>query len=289
MLSILSEFNNEKYKLEPGTLYLVATPVGNLADITERALKVLSGVDFIAAEDTRVTGRLLCHFGITKPMISYNEHNAKARGVVISDRLKSGETCALVTDAGTPAVSDPGEELVMLCAELGIPVTAIPGACAAITAVMLSGLPSSRFAFEGSLGETRQKRLERLGELAHDRRMLVIYESPHMLRETLTDINTALGNRRLTLCRELTKPGEEVLRLDVVSAMAYFGQREPRGEYVIVLEGEPEDGGEFWRGLTVAQHVDFYVAKMNISKTDAVKSVARDRGLSKNAVYKELL
>jgi 16S rRNA (cytidine1402-2'-O)-methyltransferase len=222
-------------------------------------------------------------------MISYNEHNAKARGVVISDRLKSGETCALVTDAGTPAVSDPGEELVMLCAEFGIPVTAIPGACAAITAVMLSGLPSSRFAFEGSLGETRQKRLERLGELAHDRRMLVIYEAPHMLRETLTDINTVLGNRRLTLCRELTKQGEEVLRLDVVSAMAYFGQREPRGEYVIVLEGEPEEDGEFWRGLTVAQHVGFYVEKMNISKIDAVKAVARDRGLSKNAVYKELL
>lgn len=237
MINILSEFESEKFSLIPGTLYLVATPVGNLSDITARALAVLSAVDFIAAFDTRVTGRLLCRFNVTKPMINYNEHNAKARGAEITERLKAGETCALVTDAGTPAVSDPGEELVKLCGELSLPVTAVPGACAAITAVMLSGLPSSRFAFEGFLGETRTERISRLIELVHDRHMLVIYESPNLLRETLTDIRDTLGNRRMTLCRELTKSGEEVLRADVETALDYITRREPRGEYVIVLEG----------------------------------------------------
>lgn len=237
MLNTIPEFENEKIKLEPGALYLVATPVGNLADITARALAVLSAVDFIAAGDTRVTGRLLCHFGITKPMISYSENNARGRGAEITARLKAGETCALVTDAGTPAVSDPGEELVMLCAELSIPVTAVPGACAAITAVMLSGLPSSRFSFEGFLGDTQAERLARLAELERDTHMLVIYEAPNRLRETLADIRGSLGNRRLTLCRELTKPGEEVLRFDVDGALEYVDRRPPRGEYVIVLEG----------------------------------------------------
>ncbi len=237
MTNASNNSKTEKFKLTPGTLYLVATPVGNLADITERALAVLSGVEFIAAEDSRVTGRLLCHFGITKPMISYNGDNSRARGAEITARLKAGETCALVTDAGTPAVSDPGEELVMLCAELGIPVTAVPGACAAITAVMLSGLPSSRFAFEGMIGDTQEERLGRLEEIKNSRHMLVIYESPLRLRELLSDLRSVLGNRRLTICRELTKPGEEVLRFDSDTALEYFNRREPRGEYVIVVEG----------------------------------------------------
>lgn len=237
MQNILDLFAIEKFKPEPGTLYLVATPVGNIADITARALGVLSGVDFIAAFDTRVTGRLLCHFGITKPMISYNEDNAHARGPEITARLKAGESCALVTDAGTPAVSDPGDELVRLCAEQDIPVTAVPGACAAITAVMLSGLPSSRFSFEGFLGYTREERIARLKGMENDSRLLLIYESPLKLRETLADIGEVLGNRRITLCRDLTKPGEEVLRTDIAGAIDYVERRPPRGEYVIVVEG----------------------------------------------------
>lgn len=237
MQNILELFEIEKFKPEPGTLYLVATPVGNIADITARALGVLSGVDFIAAFDTRVTGRLLCHFGITKPMISYNEDNAHARGAEITARLKKGESCALVTDAGTPAVSDPGEGLVRLCAELEIPVTAVPGACAAITAIMLAGLPASRFSFEGDLGDTKVERLQRLKNMASDTRLLVIYESPYRLRETLTDMYEILGNRKIAVCRELTKPGEEVVRTDIAGAIEYVDRRPPRGEYVLVVEG----------------------------------------------------
>ena len=230
-------FENEKLKPESGTLYIVATPLGNIADITARALGVLCGVDFVAAFDIRVTGRLLCHFGITKPMISYNEDNAHARGPEITARLLAGESCALVTDAGTPTVSDPGEELVRLCAEQNIPVTAVPGACAAITAIMLSGMPASRFSFEGELGETRAQRIARLKSIASDSRLLVIYESPHRLKDTLCDISETLGNRKIAVCRDLTKPSEEVVRTDVDGAIEYFERRPPRGEYVLVLEG----------------------------------------------------
>jgi len=231
-------FLNEKLKPEPGTLYIVATPLGNIADITARALGILSGVDFVAAFDTRVTGRLLCHFGITKPMISYNEDNAHARGPEIAARLKAGESCALVTDAGTPTVSDPGEGLVRLCVEQNIPVTAVPGACAAITAIMLAGMPASRFSFEGDLGATREERIARLCSIAADRRLLVIYESPYRLKETLTDIANVLGtSRKIAVCRDLTKPTEEVVRTDVAGALEYVDKRPPRGDYVLVIEG----------------------------------------------------
>ncbi|MBQ8185839.1 MAG: 16S rRNA (cytidine(1402)-2'-O)-methyltransferase, partial [Clostridia bacterium] len=228
----------EKNAVEGGVLYLVATPIGNLADISERALKVLSEVDFVAAEDTRNTGLMLSRFDISKPMISYFEHNKRERGEIIVDRIEAGESCALVTDAGTPAISDPGEDIVRLCHERGVKVTSIPGCCAAVTALTLSGLPTGRFTFEGFLSTSKSERRERLSELASEQRTMIFYEAPHKLRNTLDDLLSHFGgDREISLCREITKLNEEVCRTTLAEAVEIYREKEPRGEYVLVISG----------------------------------------------------
>ena len=281
----------ERNKTEASTLYLVATPIGNRADLSERAIKVLSEVDFIAAEDTRNTMRLLDMLNIRKPMVSYFEHNKKERGEQIVARLKSGESCALVTDAGTPAISDPGEDLVVLCAENDIRVTSIPGCCASITALTLSALPTARFTFEGFLPMEKKDRRIRLEELAEEKRTMLFHEAPHKLRATLADFCAAFGeDRRISLCRELTKLNEEVLRMTLGEANAYYTENDPRGEYVLVIEGRTADRADsaFWETLSVEEHVRHYMSK-GLSKNDAIKTAAKDRGVPKNTVYQEMI
>lgn len=280
----------EKNKIEKGMLYLVATPIGNLADLSERAVKVLSEVDFIAAEDTRNSMKLLSYLGIQKPMVSYFEHNKRERGQVIVDRLKSGESCALITDAGTPAISDPGEDIVALCAECGVPVTSIPGACAGIVALTLSGLPTGRFCFEGFLSANKGERRERLSELENERRTMIFHEAPHKLKATLEDMKNVFGaERKISLCRELTKKNEEILRLDLGSAVEYYEENAPRGEYVLIVEGRSgkKEAECFWENMSIEAHVEFYISN-GLSKMDAIKSCAKDRGVHKNIVYKEI-
>ena len=281
----------ERNKTEASTLYLVATPIGNRADLSERAIKVLSEVDFIAAEDTRNTMRLLDMLNIRKPMVSYFEHNKKERGEQIVARLKSGESCALVTDAGTPAISDPGEDLVVLCVENDVRVTSIPGCCASITALTLSALPTARFTFEGFLPMEKKDRRIRLEELAEEKRTMLFHEAPHKLRATLADFCAAFGeDRRISLCRELTKLNEEVLRMTLGEANAYYAENDPRGEYVLVIEGRTADRADsaFWETLSVEEHVRHYMSK-GLSKNDAIKTAAKDRGVPKNTVYQEMI
>ena len=280
----------EKNKVNGGTLYLVATPIGNLGDLSERAVKVLSEVDFVAAEDTRNSMRLLTHLGISKPMISYFEHNKRERGEQIVERLRGGESCALVTDAGTPAISDPGEDIVALCAEAEVPVSSIPGPGAAIVALTLSGLPTGRFCFEGFLPMEKQQRRSRLERLAGEDRTMIFHEAPHKLKATLDDMVSAFGaERRISLCRELTKLNEEAMRTTLGEAVAYYKSNDPRGEYVLVVEGRPEDTATVdWSGTDIAAHVESYVAS-GMSKKDAIKAVARDRGVHKSVIYKEIL
>ena len=221
-----------------GTLYLVATPIGNLGDLSPRALETLSAVDFIAAEDTRVSLKLLNHFGIKKPLVSYHEHNHVTAGPSILARLLAGEDCALVTDAGTPAISDPGEPLVRLCAESGVSVLSIPGCCAAVSALAVSGLPTGRFTFEGFLSVSRKSRREHLESLRDERRTMIFHEAPHKLRNTLADFAAVFGpDRRIALCRELTKLHEEIRRCTLGEAAAYYAENAPRGEYVLVVAG----------------------------------------------------
>ncbi len=275
----------EKNAVEGGVLYLVATPIGNLADISERALKVLSEVDFVAAEDTRNTGLMLSRFDISKPMISYFEHNKRERGEIIVDRIEAGESCALVTDAGTPAISDPGEDIVRLCHERGVKVTSIPGCCAAVTALTLSGLPTGRFTFEGFLSTSKSERRDRLSELASEQRTMIFYEAPHKLRTTLDDLLHHFGgDREISLCREITKLNEEVCRTTIAEAVEIYKEKEPRGEYVLVISGAkkaemqpdyPDDPVEH-----VSQLIDGGMSKM-----DAVKAVAKARGVPKNEIY----
>ena len=280
----------EKNKTEKGTLYLVATPIGNLADLSERALKVLSEVDFIAAEDTRNSLRMLSAFGISKPMISYFEHNKHERGEQIAARLLAGEACALITDAGTPAISDPGEDIVALCAKSGIPVSSIPGPCAAIVALTLSGLPTAKFCFEGFLSANKSERTKRLSSLASETRTMIFHEAPHKLKATLSDMCAEFGgDRRVSLCRELTKLNEEVMRTTLGDAVKHYNENNPRGEYVIVVEGAGESAlKDDWSQMTVKQHVESYVSS-GMSKMDAMKAVARDRGVSKSEIYKEMI
>lgn len=278
--------DDTKNRVVGGTLYLVATPIGNLADLSERARKVLSEVDLIAAEDTRNSLRLLTHFGISKPMVSYHEHNRRERGEELAARLLAGESCALITDAGTPAISDPGEDLVALCAERGIPVTSVPGACAMVTALTLSGLPTRRFTFEGFLPVPKKERRERLAELAAETRTFILYEAPHKLKTTLADLKQALGGeRRIALCRELTKLNEEVLRMTLSEATAYYEEREPRGEYVLVVEGgtAAEEKNKTC-DLTPEEAVADYLAQ-GMSRNEAIKAAAKALGLSRGEVY----
>ena len=280
---------DEKNRTEGGTLYIVPTPIGNLADMTERALKVLSEVDFIAAEDTRNTGLLLSRFGISKPLVSYFEHNKRERGEVICKRLEEGQSCAIVTDAGTPAISDPGEDLVRLCAERGIPVTTLPGACAAICALTLSALPTGRFAFEGFLSTNKADRKKRLDSLKYDPHTLIFYEAPHKLCGTLADLYEYFGDRKISLCRELTKLNEEVLRTTLSGAIAHFDEIPPRGEFVIVIEGFD---GEITEKISYPddpeEHVQVFIDK-GMKRMDAIKAAAAERGLNKREFYAMLI
>jgi 16S rRNA (cytidine1402-2'-O)-methyltransferase len=283
-----NESREDKNKIVGGTLYLVATPIGNLSDISQRALKVLSEVDFVAAEDTRNTGKLLAYFEISKPMVSYFEHNKRERGEIILSRLLAGESCALVTDAGTPAISDPGEDLVVLCAENGVPVTSIPGCSAVVNALALSALPTGRFAFEGFLSTNKNERLERLNEIKNDARTTIFYEAPHKLQKTLEDLYNAFGERRISLCRELTKINEEIIRTTISQAIKYYEENAPRGEYVLVVEGADKSAIQndaFWKSLTIEEHLNYYISQ-EMKKMDAIKAVAKDRGVSKSEIYK---
>ena len=282
----------EKNRVEAGMLYLVATPIGNLADLSERAVKVLSEVDFIAAEDTRNSMRLLLHLGISKPMVSYFEHNKRERGEQIVSRLLAGESCALITDAGTPAISDPGEDLVALCAERSVPVSSVPGPVASIVALTLSGFPTGKFCFEGFLSVNKGERRAHLSMLKGETRTMLFHEAPHKLRATLGDfLATFGGERRIAICRELTKLNEEVLRMTLAEAVQYYTERDPRGEYVLVLEGTTESAEQdhaFWASMDIASHVAYYVDQGR-SKMDAIKQTAKDRGLPKNDVYQVML
>lgn len=276
----------EKNKTMPSTLYLVATPIGNLSDISERALKVLSEVDFIAAEDTRNTLRMLTHFGIQKPLVSYYEHNKAERGGQIADRLERGESCALVTDAGTPAISDPGADLVALCAERGIAVTSVPGACASITALTLSALATERFCFEGFLPVSKQEREKRLEALSTEERTMLFHEAPHKLRRALDDMAKFFGgDRKITLCRELTKLNEEVIRTTLDGAVELYRGKEPKGEYVLVLDGCKDVKPSPECELSIPEQVQLYMDG-GMSKMDAIKATAKSRGIPKNDVYK---
>lgn len=287
-----ADYTQEKNRIQAGMLYLVATPIGNLSDLSPRAVKVLSEVDFIAAEDTRNTAKLLSCFSLRKPLVSYFEHNKRERGEEIAERLTMGESCALVTDAGTPAISDPGEDLVAICAERGIPVSSIPGPVASITALTLSGLPTGRFCFEGFLSVNKADRRARLETLKRETRTMLFHEAPHKLRQTLSDLSAVFGTeRRIAVCRELTKKNEEVLRLTLGEAVAYYAETEPRGEYVLVVDGaRGADAQEptFWQGMELPEHVAFYIAQ-GLTKMDAIKRTAKDRGLSKNEVYQAVL
>lgn len=268
-----------------GILTLVPTPIGNLSDISPRCRQALEEADFIAAEDTRVTLKLLNHLGIKKPLVSYYEHNKAFSGKKIVERILAGENCAQVSDAGTPAISDPGEDLVRLCAESGITVTAIPGPCAAITALSASGLPTGRFTFEGFLSTTKKNRAAHLKSLEYERRTMIFYEAPHKLAATLRDLEQAFsGQRRIALCRELTKLHEEVLRLTLAEAVAYYAQTAPRGEFVLIVEGAPETQ-EAGTSMEDALARVAALTAGGVSKKDAVKQVAQETGLPKNALY----
>ena len=282
---------NEKNKLEKSTLYLVGTPIGNLSDLSDRAKKVLSEVDFIAAEDTRNSMKLCSVLGIKKELVSYFEHNKKSSGERIVARLLAGENCALVTDAGMPAVSDPGEDIVRLCQDSGLRVSVVPGPCAAISALAMSGLSTSRFTFEGFLSAQKGERRAQLEALSGEMRTMIFYEAPHKLKATLSDMKDAFGEeRQISLCRELTKLNEEVIRTTLGSAVAYYSEKEPRGEYVLIVEGvsEPKKEDNPLLSLTPEEHVQHYIDS-GMAKMDAIKMAARDRGVSKSVLYKELL
>ena len=287
----MSEYRErEKNEIEGGMLYLVATPIGNLADLSERAVKVLSEVDFIAAEDTRNSKRLLSALGISKPMLSYHDHNRRERGEEIATRLKSGESCALITDAGTPGISDPGEDMVALCASEDIPVTLVPGACAGINALVLSGLPTGKFVFEGFLPAKSSERKSALREMLSEKKTIIFHEAPHKLRATLSDMREVFGGeRKISLCRELTKLNEEIIRTTLDGACELYEEKEPRGEYVLVLEGaKNSDSENFWAELDGRAHVEYYI-KNGMSKNDAIKAAARDRGVHKSEIYKLMI
>ena len=273
---------------EPGVLYLVATPIGNLSDFSERARQVLCDADFIAAEDTRITRKLLTYFGIKKPLISYYEHNRRNSGENILSRILSGQTCALVTDAGTPGISDPGEDLVLLCAGSGIRMIAIPGPCAAVAALSMSGLAAGRFTFEGFLSTSRKSRHEHLDELKTEKRTMVFYEAPHKLLRTLKDMFEAFGNRRISISREITKIHEETLRLTLNEAVDHFTSVPPRGEFVLIVEGhQPPDIPE--AGIDEAVEKAEISVKGGMTVKDAVKMAAEETGVSKNAIYKKII
>lgn len=277
-----------------GTLFLVGTPIGNLGDLTPRAAEMLKEADFIAAEDTRVTLKLLNHLDIKKPMISYFEHNKARRGEEIIQRIMNGENCALVTDAGMPAISDPGADLVALCAENDVTVSVVPGPCACVSALALSGLDTTRFSFEGFLSANKKERIDRLTAVSNDDRTLIFYEAPHKLKTTLADMLKILGDRKISLVREMTKIHEEVLRLTLANAVQYYNLNDPRGEYVLVLEGQtkpilteneetPLSQEEL---LLKAQSLTQKYINEGLKRTAAVKLAAKETGINRSLLYK---
>lgn len=268
-----------------GQLSLVATPIGNLGDFSPRAAETLRSCDFIAAEDTRVTRKLLTHFGIKKPLVSYHEHNKAAAGEEILQRLSAGEHCALVTDAGTPAISDPGEDLVRLAAANGIPVFSIPGPCAAVNALAVSALPTGRFCFEGFLPVQKKERKARLLSLRTETRTMLFHEAPHRLRATLQDLYDVFGDRPVSLSRELTKLHEETIRTTLAGAVAYYEAHEPRGEYVLVLAGTEEAEESSVLSLNDAVARVQMLRDKGVKMKDAVKQVAEETGLKRNELY----
>lgn len=276
-----------------GTLYLCATPIGNLEDMTLRCIRVLKEVDLIAAEDTRNSIKLLNHFEIKTPMTSYHEYNKIEKGHRLAERLQSGEDIALITDAGTPGISDPGEELVRMCQEAGITVTALPGAVACITALTISGLATRRFAFEAFLPTDKKERQAILEELKGETRTMILYEAPHRLTRTLKVLYEALGNRRLSVCRELTKKHETVFATTIEDALDYYESQEPKGECVMVIEGKSreeiraEEKAQ-WEEMDIEAHMEYYLER-GMDKKEAMKQVANDRGVSKRDIYQALL
>ena len=276
-----------------GTLYLCATPIGNLEDITFRVLRILKEVDVIAAEDTRNSIKLLNHFEIHTPMTSYHEYNKFDKGRELVEQLRAGKNIALITDAGMPGISDPGEELVKMCAEAGITVTVLPGACACVTALTLSGLGTRRFAFEAFLPSDKKERQNVLEELKSETRTMIIYEAPHRLRKTLGELRDTLGNRRISVCRELTKKHETIFRTDLEAAIRHYEAEAPRGECVLVIEGRSWEEMEkekqaAWEQMTIAEHVALY-EQQGIQHKEAMRLAAKDRGVSKRDIYQALL
>ena len=276
-----------------GKLFVCATPIGNLEDMTYRAIRVLKEADLIAAEDTRNSIRLLNHFEIKTPMTSYHEHNKIEKAYQLVDLMRQGKNIALITDAGTPGISDPGEELVRICYEEGIEVTSLPGAAACITALTMSGKKTRRFAFEAFLPREKKEREEILKEMAEETRTLIVYEAPHHLLKTLKELREVLGERKLTICRELTKKYEEKLLITLSEAVNYYEKKEPRGEFVLVIEGKNREEmkkqeREAWENVSLEEHMKIYEEK-GMTRKDAMKAVAKDRGLSKRDVYQRLL
>lgn len=276
-----------------GKLFLCATPIGNLEDITFRVLRTLKEVDLIAAEDTRNSIKLLNHFDIHTPMTSYHEYNKIDKARTLIEKMQQGQNIALITDAGTPGISDPGEELVAMCYESGIEVTSLPGPAACITALTLSGLSTRRFAFEAFLPSDKKERKAVLEELKNETRTMILYEAPHRLVKTLEELYEALGNRRMTLCRELTKRYETAFRSTIEELLAYYEKEEPKGECVLVIEGRSrkeieEEAQQEWSAMPLAEHMAYY-ENQGISHKDAMKLVAKDRGVGKRDIYKLLL
>ncbi len=276
-----------------GTLYLCATPIGNLEDITFRVLRTLKEVDLIAAEDTRNSIKLLNHFEIKTPMTSYHEFNKIEKAYQLVDKLKSGMNIALITDAGTPGISDPGEDIVRICYEEGVPVTSLPGAAACITALTMSGRPTRRFAFEAFLPRDKKERADVIEELKNETRTIIIYEAPHHLIKTVTELYEALGDRELTVCRELTKKHENKMQTTFSQLLEYSRENEPRGEYVLIICGRSRDEmkkeqQKSWESMSIEEHMQIYESQ-GIDHKDAMKRVAKDRGVSKRDIYQALL
>lgn len=276
-----------------GSLFLCATPIGNLQDITPRVLETLETVDLIAAEDTRNSLKLLNHYSIKTPMTSYHEYNKIEKAYTLIEKMQEGKNIALITDAGTPAISDPGEVLVRMCYEAGIMVTSLPGPVACITALTLSGLSTRRFCFEGFLPSDKKLRDKILCILKEESRTIILYEAPHHLRKTLELLNNVLGDRKITLCRELTKKFEEIIPLTIGAAIEYYKEQLPKGEYVLVIEGKSfeekeEEEVQSWQSVTIEEHMDIY-EKKGMTIKDAMKAVAKDRGVSKRDIYQYII
>lgn len=276
-----------------GKLYLCATPIGNLEDITYRVVRTLNEVDLIGAEDTRNSIKLLNHFDIKTPMTSYHEFNKYDKAKQLVEMMKEGKNIAIITDAGTPGISDPGEEVVRQCFEAGIQVTSLPGPAACITALTMSGQKTRRFCFEAFLPKDKKEKVAVLEELKNETRTIIIYEAPHRLARTLKELRETLGNRQLTLCRELTKKYEEADKTTIDRAIEKYNEKEPRGEYVLVIEGKSqeeiqEENKQKWESMTIEEHMEYYISQGN-DKKSAMKLVAKDRGVSKRDIYSQLI